>query len=140
MRAPYLVLACIFGIAGCGRSNIAPVAGRVLLDGKPLPAATVTFQPDSEDKNPGPGSHGKTDADGQYTLQLMTGAAKGALVGKHKVSITAYEGGTKVQSSGSDMAFRKALVPHEYNVKTQLTYEVKPEGSTSADFALKSKQ
>jgi hypothetical protein len=110
----------------------------VTLDDKPLANATVVFQPDSKDKNPGPGSAGKTDAQGQFVLQVMTGNAKGAIVGKHKVSITAYEGGKEVPSSGSDAVFRKALVPLKYNAQTELTFEVPSGGSTQADFDLKS--
>jgi hypothetical protein len=122
--------------AGCGGANTAPVSGRVTLDGDPLANATVVFQPLSEERNPGPGSAGKTDATGRFTLQLMTGNTPGAILGKHKVSITAYEGGNAIPSSGSNAAFRKALVPHEYNVQTKLTFDVHPGGTASADFDL----
>ncbi len=83
---------------GCG-DNVAPVSGRVTLDQKPLANATVIFSPLSDQFNPGPGSRGKTDANGEFTLQLMNKDVKGAMIGKHKVSITAYEGddGTRPQ-------------------------------------------
>ncbi len=139
MRAPLLGLALLVLAAGCGRSNIAPVSGRVTLDNKPLANASVVFQPDSDDKNPGPGSQGLTDASGQFTLRLLTGNRNGAVVGWHKVSITAYEGGDEVPSSGSDIVFRKALLPDEYNADTKLRFEVRPEGTTSANFDLKSR-
>ena len=133
-----LLIGGLMLVAGCGRSNMAPVSGRVTLDDKPLARATVVFQPYSEEKNPGPGSAGKTDDNGQFTLQLMTGNVQGAVLGKHKVSITAYEGGDEVPSSGSRPAFRKALVPLKYNAETELTFEVPPGGTTSANFELKS--
>jgi hypothetical protein len=124
---------------GCGE-NVAPVSGKVTLDNKPLPNATVIFFPDAGVKIPGPGSKGKTDANGEYSLQLMTKDVRGAIIGKHKVQITAYEGddGT-VPSSGPDMkVFRKILVPDRYNGNSELTFDVPPGGSTSANFDLKS--
>ena len=133
-----LVTGLVVVAAGCG-AKIAPVSGRITLDTKPLVNATVIFTPDSEEKNPGPGSQGKTNADGEFTLQLNTGTQMGAIVGKHKVSITSYEGDDgSIPSSGPDMVFRKALVPPIYNTETNLTFEVPGSGSTSANFDLKS--
>jgi hypothetical protein len=137
MRARFLVGGLLLVFAGCGRTNMAPVSGRVTLDDKPLARAMVIFQPASEGKNPGPGSAGKTDDNGQFTLQLMTSNVQGAVPGKHKVSITAYEGGDEVPSSGSRAVFRKALVPLKYNAETELTFEVPPQGTNSAHFDLK---
>ena len=118
---------------------MSPVSGRVTLDKKPLVNALVSFQPESDAMNPGPGSQGRTDANGEYSLQMLTKDVKGAIVGKHKISITAYEGddGT-APSSGSDMAFRKALVPRKYNAESTLYYEVPAGGTTSANFDLES--
>jgi hypothetical protein len=129
----------LLGVVGCGGRNIAPVSGKVTLDDKPLANATVIFQPDADVKIPGPGSVGKTDAQGQFSLQLMTGNTVGAVIGKHKVSITAYDGGGDVPSSGSDMMFQKALVPSKYNAESTLTFEVPSSGSTGANFELKSR-
>lgn len=126
--------------AGCAGSNVAPVSGTVTLNGKPLAHATVVFQPLGDDKNPGPGSTGTTDANGRYSLSGMTTGAAGALVGKHRVSITAYEGDVEGESSApnaTNKVIRKALVPAEYNVQTRLTFDVPRGGSTSADFDLK---
>ncbi len=123
---------------GCGLRT-APVSGRVTLDNKPLVNAMVIFFPDSDDKNPGPGSQGKTNENGEYSLKLNAGNANGAMIGKHKVSITGYEGDDgSIASSGPDMAFRKLIVPAEYNSESKLTFEVPSGGSTSANFDLKS--
>src|SRR5262245_1891984 len=140
MRVRLLFLGVLLS-AGCAGSKVAPVSGRVTLDGKPLAHATVVFQPDSADKNPGPGSSGVTDKDGRYTLRVMTTNAAGALVGKHKVTVTAYEGDAEGESSApsaTNKVIRKALVPHEYNVHTKLTFDVPPRGSADANFDLKS--
>ena len=69
----------------------------------------------------------------------MNKDVKGAMIGKHKVSITAYEGddGT-VPSSGSDMTSRKQLAPARYNAKTTLTCEVLSGGRADANFDLQS--
>jgi len=53
------------------------------------------------------------------------------------VIITAYEGdGSVVPSSGSDMKFRKALLPDEYNASSKLTFDVTAGGAANADFNL----
>jgi hypothetical protein len=140
MRTRYVLVAILLA-AGCGRSDVAPVSGTVTLNGKPLAHATVVFQPEDEGPNPGPGSTGTTDENGRYQLRLMTTNATGARVGKHRVSITAYAGDAEGDSSAPDTTnkvIRKALVPQEYNAKTQLTFDVPPGGSTSADFHLTS--
>jgi hypothetical protein len=133
MRIQFLVVGAALALAavGCGGVTYAPVSGRVTLDDAPLANANVVFEPVSSEKNPGPASIGTTDAQGNYSLQLMQGQNLGARVGKHKVSIVAYEG-------GSEMGFRKLLVPERYNSKTILTFEVPEEGTTTANFALKS--
>lgn len=139
MRWQILAMAAVFCASGCGGTGVAPVSGKVTLDGKPLPNATVIFLPDSQELNPGPGSQGKTDASGHYALQLMTKEVKGAVVGRHKVSITAFEGDDVVPSSGYEPSpFRKALVPPEYNAETKLTFSVPARGSAEANFELSS--
>lgn len=141
MRGRFLLLfPCLLLLAGCGGSSVAPVSGTVTLDGKPLANATVVFQPDGGGKEPGPASSGVTDANGRYTLRVVTGSTDGAVVGKHKVSITAYEGDVEGQSSApgkGDKVFAKALVPVEYNAQTTLTFEVPSGGTDKADFVLK---
>ena len=140
MRVRLLVLGLLL-TAGCGGSGVAPVSGTVTLNGKPLAHATVVFQPDGDGKNPGPGSSGTTDENGRYSLRVMTTNAAGALVGRHKVSITAYAGDAEGESSApttTTTLIRKALIPPEYNAQTTLTFEVPSGGSTSADFNLKS--
>jgi hypothetical protein len=129
-----------FGLLFCsvgGGDNLVSVSGKVTLDDKPLPNAMVIFHPVANGPNPGPGSHGKTDDKGEYTLSLMTRDVKGAVPGKHKVNITAYEGDDKVPSSAPNMVFRKPLVPDKYNGKTELTFDVPARGTKSANFNLK---
>lgn len=126
--------------AGCGGASFAPVSGKVTLNGKALPNATVVFQPEGG-KEPGPGSSGTTDAEGKYELKVSTDDKKpGAAVGKHSVSITAYSGDAGGPESSAPAVgggvLRKALLPEEYNAKTKLTFDVPAGGSTSANFDL----
>jgi hypothetical protein len=126
--------------AGCGGSgpNVAPVTGRITLDGKPLANATVNFQPiaSGNNINPGSGSYGKTDADGRYTLRLVDRDREGAVVGNHRVEISAL---SRPQNVDNDRERAPPnLVPPQYNRNTTLTFEVRP-GENVADWPLKSK-
>jgi hypothetical protein len=136
MRLQLSITGLLVFAAGCGGTNIVEVSGRVKMGDKPIANATVIFQPLSDEPNAGPGSQGRTDKNGQYSLQLMTGAKSGALVGRHRVTITAYEGEEETPSSGSDMKFRKRIVPDAYNVNSKLTFDVPPGGTTEANFEL----
>jgi hypothetical protein len=136
MRFSLLLATLALLLAGCGGSNIASVSGRVTLDNKPLANATVTFHPDSNEFNPGPGSQGKTDGNGEYTLKLLTKDVNGAVLGKHKVSITAYNEIAAAGQPAHRKGFGTPLVPPEYNAKTTLTFEVLAGGNPNANFDL----
>src|SRR5262249_27200888 len=94
MRPWWFVGCALVFSLGCAGEKVVPVSGLITLDGKPLANAYVTFQPigRSGSPNPGPGSSGKTDAQGRYTLQVVGRPDKGAVVGTHRVQIVAYEG------------------------------------------------
>lgn len=81
-RAAGAGLVCgLLALAGCGGGPVlAPVTGKVTLDGKPLDRIAIEFHPDGE----GPRSTATTGADGTFTLQTDTGRP-GAVVGTHKV-------------------------------------------------------
>jgi hypothetical protein len=138
MRFHFVMVGLLLFATGCGGYSVAPVSGRVTMGGKPLANATITFTPASDEKNPGPGSQAKTDRDGRFTLKLMTVDRQGAIIGKHKVSITAYEGddGSVPSSAPDKNPFRKALVPDEYNANTKLTFDVPSGGTTEANFEI----
>ena len=93
-----VALGCVL-LGGCGKSayQSAPVYGKVTLDGKGVPNLVVSFSPARTDQTttPGPGSSATTNDDGQYELTLVdlssTGQKKkGAVVGKHTVTIVRY--------------------------------------------------
>src|SRR5437762_12210814 len=123
--------------AGCGGgAKIAPVSGVVKLDGKPLANAFVVFQPiATAGTTAGIGSSGSTDANGAYNLTMSDSEQPGAVVGKHRVEIN-----LKVVSDDRANPQRPPpkLLPARYNRQSELQFEVKPGGSSDANFDLKS--
>lgn len=84
-------IAGLFIVAGtgCGGDDyqVVPVSGRVMLDGKPLADVGLSFVPLARDRrnpNVGPGSLGKTDAEGRFQLQTIRGE-DGAVPAEHIV-------------------------------------------------------
>jgi hypothetical protein len=127
---------------GCGGQpyQLAAVSGRVTLNGKPLPKAWVYFAPMASKVTsaPGPTSHGLTDADGKFTLRVDANHP-GAVVGKNRVFITGRDAGSGAANQpDANVMVVKDSVPERYNQETTLTFEVHPEGSASANFALTS--
>src|SRR3954454_9920331 len=70
VRAALMVFGFAVLLIGCSRSDrtpVYPVHGQVLLNGKPLPEAIVTFHHEAGDaKVPLPSAH--TDAEGRFKL------------------------------------------------------------------------
>ena len=124
-----MVLVCL---AGCGKKeNVVSVSGTVLLDGKPLEGATVTFHPVKS----GAVGHGKTDASGRFTI--MTGSLQGVKPGEYIVTVQK----TGEIPKGDPLAPEAPppmLTPPQYaNVKTSPLKYTAPGGP--ANFELSSK-
>jgi hypothetical protein len=134
-RPAVLLAALLPALAGCGASGVAPVAGRVTVNGKPLANATVTFAPVATPGNPEPGSgsYGHTDADGRYTLRLVDREAAGAVVGRHKVQVVLRDD-ADTAADRPKSAVRQ--LPPKYNAKTALEFDVPAGGTAAADFDL----
>src|SRR5437660_644671 len=77
---------------GCGSKRFVPASGQATLHGKPLPHATLMFQPVGKPSSigAGEGSAAKTNEKGEFTLKSSTGT-NGAMVGTHHVSISALD-------------------------------------------------
>ena len=116
--------------AGCGGPAYYPVQGTITLDDDPLPEASVTFRPESDD-----GSWGiaNTDAQGQYTVTSDEHA--GLLEGNYEVVISTYVDGN--DQPDPPIPTVPERVPMRYNVHTTLKYEVKP-SDNQANFDLDS--
>lgn len=125
--------------AGCGpKQPVAPVSGVVTLDGAPLEGARINTQPISQsDTTPGVGSFGVTDAEGRYTLELVSPAMPGAVIGEHVVRIKKQKLRYLAGREDAPIAERSTL-PSEA-LDGSLRISVPPTGLDSADFDLKSK-
>jgi hypothetical protein len=121
-RRASLGIALLLVIAGCKESGpeLAPVRGRVTLDGKPVEHTDVMFEPDGL-KSP---SVGRTDKDGNYVLAYKRGV-EGGMVGMNTVRIETVTSITRGPQ----------LIPARYSSKTELRREVKP-GDNVFDFEL----
>jgi len=117
--------------AGCSNGpELAPVSGRVTLDGQPLEAAEVSFEPEI-----GRASHGHADQNGDYELRY-TREEVGALVGPHTVRILS---ATELTLPNGQFVLRPQVVPPRYNTQSELHREVKPHARNVFDFKLTSK-
>jgi hypothetical protein len=136
-RARLAGLACwVAAASGCGGSvpglDLAEVQGTVTLDGKPVKAQLI-FTP--QGASAGGPSYGLSDESGRYELSYNDNA-KGAVVGKHSVSITTKGFFLEWGPAGEEVR-SKELLPPRYNKKTELTADVKLDGGPY-DFALTS--
>lgn len=111
-------------VAGCNKSGpqLAPVSGRITLDGKPIKNTDIAFYPEGGG-NP---SAGRTDEDGHYELGYSRGKM-GGMIGKNTVRI----------STSSELVKGPNRYPEQYNSKTELHREV-TSGNNVLDFDLKS--
>lgn len=112
---------------GCSKpSDLAPVQGRVLFNGEPLPYGAVMLQPPSG--NP---SRATIQPDGSFVLETLE-AGLGARVGVNKVRVTCYEvQNPKLQrKSSEDLPLGASLIPRKYtSYASGLTVEIKPDGN-----------
>jgi hypothetical protein len=126
MHARHLnLLVMIAVVAGCSKSNpeIAPVTGRITLDGQPVANTDIAFYPEAQGKSP---SAARTDKDGNYELGYKRGVM-GGMIGDNIIRI-----------STSPEIVRGPNRYHEnYNANSQLHREVKS-GKNVIDFDLKS--
>ena len=142
LAVPLLLIGASFG---CDSGpQVAPVSGVVLVDGEPLVGASVNTQPfNKTDGKPGAGSFGKTDSEGRYSLELVQPAMPGAIVGKHRVTITpefyAANAGRDYDVDDEDVPVDATPRPPPWPTKYvdgSLTLTVPPEGTDQADFSL----
>jgi hypothetical protein len=117
---------CFAGCGGPQHPDVGRVSGLVTLDGKPLPDATIMFQPTE-----GRASIATTDSAGKYSLLYLDGVP-GAKLGAHKVIIR-----TEIPGEDGQPPIAKEKLPKKYHEQTELTAEVK-RGSNTFDFPLTS--
>ncbi len=101
------VSVCLFAFVGCNSGpSVAPVTGKVTLDGAPLPGAIVTFSPIKGGK--GSAAVGTVDANGEYKLTDMNSKniGSGAVAGDSNVGIVWFkpEANDTSRNSGESVA------------------------------------
>lgn len=135
----------LLGCCACGSEGytLAPVSGRVTVEGKGVSDLQVTFEPvGSRDKlNPGPGSYGITDGEGRFTLATLPGKRTGAVVGPARVRIRTIvrEAAAANQFLDPPIAKVKQPVRHlplRFNDNSELTFDVARGGTSAANFEL----
>ncbi|MFM7205579.1 MAG: hypothetical protein ACKO4T_02760 [Planctomycetaceae bacterium] len=102
-----LTAVVLLAAAGCWGRGFAEVTGTVMVDGKPLQGAFVTFQPEGSDAVRGVGA---TNAEGRYRV-IRPGSKVGAMIGRNRVSVTGGDSGRSL--------------PARYSTESTLEYEVK---------------
>jgi len=113
----------------------------VTLDGQPLADATVGFYPVGA--NADVMSSGKTNANGEYTLKTVQKNQTGAVVGKHRVSITVEPdlvGNSDLPADKLGKVARPPKLPAKYQGQdSELKCDVPSGGKMDANFDLKSR-
>jgi len=141
LRCGFLGLTFAVVAAGCdgeGADGRRHVYGKVTLDGAPLAKGAIAFDP-----APGGGATltaGGVIVDGAYSIS----GESGPTAGKYRVSIrSGGEGSIDAKAAPgmppSPKAAKGESIPKRYNSASELTADVKPSGSTEADFELTSK-
>jgi hypothetical protein len=141
MARSVAAVSILLAVIGCGPKarELAPVSGKVMLDGRPLINANVAFIPQATAGTVGHvTSRGRTDAQGKYTLKTAESSPRdGAVVGKHRVQIS-----TKVSDASAEYTEDQGSktpverVPAKYNSQTELSRDVPREGSSEMNFEL----
>ena len=142
---PHLAIAAmIVAVVGCGAGGASgsrePISGTVTVDGQPLDRGYLVFEP----KSGQPTQSGGMISAGTFSVPAEKGADPGtysvAIFAEAKPPATTAEPGTPeyeqamAASQGDQIA-----IPEKYNVKTELTAEVKAGGENTFTFDLSTK-
>ncbi len=134
------LVACIVLLfaTGCGGESgpsRQPVVGSVTLDGKPLPSGTITFLPSDQ----GPAASAEL-SEGGYRIDRDAGPAPG----HYTVEIVAVQPtGRRIRHPDLPSETTEEVrnvIPQQYNARTQLQVDVKPDAENRFDFELSSRQ
>ncbi len=120
------LVCCAVLLQGCGRQDgpkVVPVQGVVVLNGEPLPNATVRFQPVD---GSGTYSVGQTDKDGKFELNYSR-SKKGALLGENRVSITT--GNPNNEDENGNPKPIPEILPATFHRESTLVSVVKEKGN-----------
>jgi hypothetical protein len=125
-------LALIALIAGCGGASLESVAGKVTLDGSPLPDVYMTLAP--KDASASERYAAKTDASGSFSFGAADNPGGGVPAGAYSLSMT-----TAFDPNADEMTpAPREKVPAPYSTGGA-DFEVPAGGTDAANFDLKSK-
>lgn len=151
---------------GCGSDGyeLAPVSGRVLVDGEPVKGLRIAFEPIGGSGRPAPGPEAIaiTDDDGNFKLATMSESPRrGAVIGPCRVRIWTlpssqpdavfddrdpnYDPVAEIKAIKAGLRKKKSerpksALPLKYNDKTDLTFEVTKDGTDKANFDISWKE
>ena len=133
-----LVMASVTGCTGepepVDNLTRVPVAGKVSLDGKPLPAGKIQFEPLGTGS--APMAVGEIE-DGQYSIAQAGGPSPG----KYRVVISSRTSPKIAEGTepGGTPKPEPETIPKKYNTQSKLEVDIATEGSTALDFPLDKK-
>jgi hypothetical protein len=128
IRAAALSIALSAAI-GCQQSpyELAPVSGKVSIDGRPVSRAKVMFAPIEVGDSPNPGkpAFGMLQEDGSFVLTTYK-PNDGAVVGEHWVTIInlARKAEEPAASGAPQNAFGRISMPHRVKVNAGVTNQI----------------
>lgn len=130
---------CSTVAAGCSRttSDLVPVEGRVLVNGKPAGGAVVTFHPVGGQGN-APRPSGHVNADGTFRL-TTTQANDGAQPGEYQVTVAWYVASAAPRKGPADEVLPVSQLPSSYAQPstTPLKAVVQPGQAEPLTFSIK---
>jgi hypothetical protein len=86
-RAAYMIVAVLFSLSGCTKTDTIPVTGLITLNGQPAENTEVMFNP----QGPGRLATGHTDAGGRFKLSTAK-PDDGAMPGEYVVTLGEHYG------------------------------------------------
>jgi hypothetical protein len=105
---------CCAAFVGCSKSphELAPVAGRVVIDGQPFTQGKVMFAPIAagESRESGRAAFGRLGADGSFQLGTYEDG-DGAVVGEHWVTVIQITPKDAPKPAAGPLAFTRVAVP-----------------------------
>jgi hypothetical protein len=116
------------------------IAGKVTMDGQPLPAGTILFSPAGKQADAVASATGPIE-NGEFSIPRE----RGPVPGDYKVSISHTdqpEGRVKIDLKKTGKKGKtgfKELIPAKYNEKTELKATIPKGGKRDLEFALQSK-
>ncbi|MCI0681424.1 MAG: hypothetical protein L0Y71_04905 [Gemmataceae bacterium] len=117
-----MLLVAVLLCAGCSRTPLGIVEGKVTVADKPLADVRVTFVPEPDPKRVTRNSSAVTDEDGHYRLVLDDNSGReGAMIGWHRVLVEDLAAENKREKPGPPRIHLK----HSETHATPFKFEVK---------------